>query len=88
MSKTRKYYDIDEFNGVGVECADTLENIIAKKVHLLHDFCILEDDDDREDIVKDVLGRCTNGMQMDILLHDILVGKTTLDAMLQSKGVM
>lgn len=76
------YYCVDEFNGVGVECADTLDTVIAKKVRLLHDFRILTDDDDRDTVVKELLGRCTNDVQMDILLHDVLVGNTTLDEVL------
>ena len=78
----KKRYDLDEFIGVEVDNNETLADIVDKKIGLLRDFCILKGYGKKEKLVRELLSRCTNDLQMDILLHDVLVGNTTLDEML------
>ena len=84
-----KHYAVDDFiGGEYVGATDTKKDLVDKKISLLHDFCLLKTDDDREPLVRAVLDKCTDEYDMSHVLHDILVGNTTLDAMLTRKGVM
>lgn len=66
-----------------------MTNIIREKVSLLKDFCILSrKKDPREKAVKTALKQCGSEFRMEQMLHDVLVGRTTIDAVLQQKGLM
>ena len=85
----KKYYAVEDFIGgayVGID--ETKKDFIAKKISLLHDFCMLKKDDDREQMVFDLLNKCDCERQMDILLHDVVTFKESLDDLLKRKGVM
>jgi hypothetical protein len=78
---------------------DNIINPIDEKVSMLYEFCILihpkvkgkgkeEVPDDREPAVRTVLGNCKNEIQMEQVLHDVVIGNTTIDTMLKRKGLM
>ena len=77
-----KRYNLDEFIGIEVDNNETLADIVSKKIDLLMDFCILKGYGEQEKLVRELLSRCTNEIQMDNILHDVLVGNTTLDKLL------
>lgn len=84
-----KHYAVDDFiGGAYVGATDTKKDLVEKKIALLHDFCLLKKNDDREPLVKAVLDKCVDEYEMSRVLRDVLVGNTTLDAMLTRKGVM
>lgn len=56
---------------------------IQSKIYLLRNFCILSKNDKREPIVKKVLAAKQNEIQVENFLHDILMGRKTLDQALQ-----
>lgn len=56
---------------------------IQSKIYLLRNFCILSKNDKREPIVREVLAQKQNEIQVENFLHDILMGRTTLDQALQ-----
>ena len=88
ISTPPKYTADDFIGGAFVGSTDTKQDLVDKKVSLLHDFCLLKKNDDREQSVRAVLDKCNTENEMSIVLHDVLVGNTTLDAMLTRKGVM
>jgi hypothetical protein len=66
-----------------------MKTIIREKIALLEDFRILQKKKDpRKKIVREALKQCGSEIRMEQMLHDILVGRTTLDAVLQKKGLM
>jgi hypothetical protein len=66
-----------------------MTEIIREKVSLLRDFCILKGNKDpRTAAVKEALKQCGTELRMQNMLHDVLVGRTTLDEMLKKKGLM
>lgn len=81
-----KSYTIDDFTTS--ECQDTLQDIIDKKVSLLYDFLVLTDKDGYETHVRTMLSQCSNEREMSVLLHDVLMGYTTLTQLLHEKGVI
>ena len=84
-----KHYAVDDFiGGAYVGATETKKDFVNKKISLLHDFCILHDDDYREPLVETVLNQCNTEHEMTTVLHDVLVGRTTLNARLTQKGVM
>lgn len=56
---------------------------IQSKIYLLRNFCIIGKNDPREPIVKQVLAAKQNEIQVENFLHDILMGRKTLDQALQ-----
>lgn len=83
-------YLVDEFINGACEC--TIEEQIDKKVSLLYDMCILikrrNATDDREEAIRQLLSSYQNERQIDNAVHDLVVGKCTLDQMLKKKGVL
>ena len=72
---------------------DTVSDIINKKVSLLYDFCILthgrkRKPDPREDTIRQLLADCGNESRMTIVLRDVLIGRVTVDELLEKKGLM
>ena len=77
-------YGVDEFtNAVNEDC--TLNEIVDKKINLLHDFYIIKGESQAND-VRELLSSCGTEIQMDNIIHDVLVGNTTIEAMLKYKG--
>ena len=56
---------------------------IQSKISLLRNFCIISKNDARIPIVKKVLASKQNEIQVENFLHDILMGRKTLDQALQ-----
>ena len=83
-------YLVDEFIDGTYEC--TLEEQIDKKVSLLYDMCLLtkrrKDADNLEKEVRQLLSSYTNERQMDNAIHDIVVGKYTINDILKRKGYL
>lgn len=83
-------YLVDEF--IGGTDESTFEEQVDKKVSLLYDMCILlkrrKGADDREEAVRQLLSSYQTERQMDNAVHDIIVGKDTLNAMLKRKGIL
>ena len=83
-------YLIDEFIDGTCEC--TFEEQVDKKVSLLYDMCILikrrKDTDSREQAVRELLSSYSSERQMDNAVHDIVVGKCTINEMLKRKGYL
>lgn len=81
-----KTYDVDEFtNAKNENCP--IEEIVEKKISLLHDFCLIKGESQADD-VRELLSSCGNEIQMDNILHDILVGKTTMESVLKYRGIL
>lgn len=70
---------------------DTIEDIIDKKVYLLYDFCLLtrrkRKPDPREATIRKLLADCGNESRMTITLRDVLIGRITLDDLIEKKGL-
>lgn len=85
-----KHYQADEF--ILDTTADTMEDAIDKKVSLLYDLCVLtkthKDVDSRETALREVLSHYASEHSITSALHDVVVGKTTLNTFLAQKGVM
>ena len=77
------------------------ENPVETKIAMLYEFCVLtpqvikvrkksrtELPDEREPAVRKILEQCTNEIQMEQVLHDIVVGRKSLNTMLKQKGLM
>lgn len=83
-------YLVDEF--INSTCENTLDEQIDKKISLLYDMCILlkhkKEKDDREEAVRQLLSSYTSERQMDNAIHDIVVGKRTLNNTLKRKGFL
>jgi hypothetical protein len=56
---------------------------IQSKISLLRNFCILTRNDTRTPVVKKVLASKQNEIQVENFLHDIIMGRKTLDQALQ-----
>lgn len=56
---------------------------IQSKIYLLCNFCIIGKNDPRIPVIKRVLAAKQNEIQVENFLHDILVGRKTLDQALQ-----
>lgn len=82
----KKEYMLEEFLGEDVQ--ESFEDEVDKKISLLYDFCILKRKDEREPLVRQMLLTCQNRTQLDNLVHDIITGKCTLNAMLKRKGFL
>ena len=72
-----------------------LREMIDEKVQILYDFCILAHrgkngtgTDKREKRIRDMLAKCKTERQMTIVLHDVLMGRETIDQVLQRKELM
>ena len=81
-----KHYKIEEFltNTTPTSLADEVE----KKISLLYDFCILVHKkatahDAREEMVRQILQKCQSAISIDGVVHDLLVGKITLNELLR-----
>jgi hypothetical protein len=59
------------------------EKYIKSKIYLLRNFCIITKKDARIPLIKKVLAAKQNEIQVENFLHDILVGRKTLDQALQ-----
>ena len=80
-----KLYGIDDYTNA----SDTIESAIDKKVSVLYDFCILKGaEDKREDAVRKLLETCGNEQKMQIVLHDVLLERTTLTELLKKKKLI
>lgn len=79
-----KHYHTEDFNGENV-LAETLEDAIEKKVSLLKDFAFLTEQDDREDVIKNILGTCKSERELDIMLHDVVRFNETIDEFITRK---
>lgn len=75
-------YGIDDYTTV----SDVLQDAVDKKVSLLYDFCILHKR--QEPQVRTLLTQCKSENEMTRVLHDVLLGRTTLTQLLKKKGVM
>ena len=82
-----KRYIVDEFLG---KCEpSTMKEEVDKKIYLLRDFQILKSIDKhngRERATKKMLLTCTNKVQLDNIIRDLIMGKCTLNQMLERKG--
>ena len=72
-----------------------LKEIIDEKVQLLYDFCILthhgksgKGKDKREKSVRAMLAECGTERKMTVALHDVLMGRETINQVLQRKELM
>jgi hypothetical protein len=83
-------YLVDEFIDDGYEC--TLAEQVDKKVSLLYDLCALcrrgRYADKRENAIRELLASYPSRTLMDNAMHDIVVGKCTVDQMLKRKGYL
>lgn len=82
----KQYYAVEDFIGgayVGID--ETKKDFIAKKLNLLHDFCMLKKNDEREQRVFDILNKCESERQMDILLYDVVRFNETIDEFITRK---
>lgn len=62
--------------------ADAKEDI-DMKISVLRDFRLLDRHCRRKERqIREILGRCISREQMDNKLHDVLAGRTTLDALI------
>lgn len=83
-------YLVDEFIDENVTC--TMEEQVDKKVSLLYDLCILHKKgkykDNREKAVRKLLTSYENEIQINNVLHDVVVGNSTLNQILKRKGYL
>lgn len=88
---SKKHYNIDTFLD---ETEQTKEDVIDQKVSLLYDLSKLvygrynTMNDDREPLVRKLLDTYESETAMTTVLHDVVMGYTTLDALLKQKGVI
>lgn len=76
------YYCADDFNGLAT--ADTLADILEKKIGLLYDFCIIKTQSE-EYFMRTHLSTCKTENAMSIMIHDLLVGRETLQQFMRRK---
>lgn len=88
-------YNVDEFLGLEeVFVPLTLADEVDKKINLLYDLCILcrrrakGNKDAREEATRQMLLNCRSLIRLDNTVHGIIVGKYTLDQMLERKGYL
>lgn len=69
-----------------------MRELIDEKINLLYDFCILKykrgKEDTYENAVRKLLAECGTESRMQIVLHDVLLEKTTLTELLKKKGLV
>ena len=67
-----------------------MTELINEKISLLYDFCILtmqgHKHDNSECRVREMFSACKSEREMERTLHDVLVGKETLEQLLARKG--
>jgi hypothetical protein len=63
-----------------------MTDAVEKKVSLLYDFNILHKK--QEPKVREMLSQCKDEHEMTRVLHDVLLGRTTLTQLLYKKGLM
>ena len=79
------HYCADEF--IRNTQPDTIGTVIDKKMNLLKDFCILKDNDyKKESTLRKVLAQYNSEYDITVALHDIILGRQTLDDFLAQKG--
>lgn len=81
-----KHYQIEEF--IGKPKLTTLAEEVEKKISLLYDFCILVKQkkktyDARETALRKILLNCPSITVMSNIVHDLLVGKCSLNSLLR-----
>lgn len=86
-------YTVEEFLDLDEEFAPiVLAEEVDKKIDLLYDLCIMRRRkrnggvDDREEAVRQMLMNCTSFISIDNAVHDVIVGKCTLDQLLKARG--
>lgn len=82
-------YLVDEFLDGTCEC--TFEEQVDKKISLLYDMCILSrriSDAKQVQATRQLLSSYQTERQMDNAVHDIVVGKCTLEDVLKRKGYL
>ena len=58
---------------------DTIINPIDAKIEILRDFCVLRPNACRQEAaVRAILSSCANERQMEIKLHDLILGDETI----------
>ena len=77
-----KIYGVDDYTTASHSITDAIE----KKVSLLYDFDILSKR--QEPQVRTLLSQCSDEHEMTRVLHDVLLGRTTLTQLLHKKGLM
>ena len=88
---SKKHYNIDTFLE---ETEQTKTDLIDPTVGSLYDFGKLvygrygTMSDSREPLVRKMLDAYDSETQMTIVLHDVLMDKTTLNKLLKQKGLM
>ena len=66
-----------------------MTNIIRQKIELLEDFCIIKKRHDaRRKLVRKALRECGTELRMEQMLHDVIRGNTTIETVLQKRGLM
>lgn len=66
-----------------------MTNIIRQKIELLEDFCIIKrSHDSRRKLVRQALRECGTEIRMEQMLHDVLMGHTTIETVLAKRGLM
>ncbi len=66
-----------------------MKTVVQEKVELLQDLCILKrKNDPRKKAVRQALKECGSELRMEIMLHDVIMGRKTLDELLVTKGLM
>lgn len=66
-----------------------MTEIIKEKIGLLEDFCIISKyHDPRKKLVRKALKECGTEIKMEQMLHDVLMGNTTIDTVLKKRGLM
>ena len=84
-------YQVDDFLQ---SKQDPMDIVIDKKVSLLYDLCVLvstrhdKHDDPREEAVKAWLKEYATERQLDNAVHDVVIGKTKINTVLSTKGLM
>ena len=80
MPKSRPYYD--PIGGI-----HTLEDTRYQQLRVLHDLKILNGKNrNLEPLVESVLKKCKTDVQIGNLLHDVKVGKKTIEELLTEQG--
>ncbi len=66
-----------------------MTEIIKQKIELLEDLCVLKrHNEPRRKLVREALRQCGTELRMEQMLHDVITGDTTIDAVLKKKGLM
>ena len=66
-----------------------MTKIIREKIALLEDFCIIErSHDERRKLVRKALRQCGTELRMEQMLHDVIMGTTTIETVLAKRGLM